>query len=66
MRHYFHNVRHGNWWGVLDTIGHTLHFPRWLQSRICDRYDRALGVDMPGVTTGTSASANVSIRWKRG
>lgn len=37
-------AKHGEWIGVADCFSHTFHFPRFIRHRICDAWDRYLGV----------------------
>lgn len=59
----FHNARHGNWWGVLDTLCHALHLPRWIQGPVCDRYEKTLGTFDPSKTWTTSSAVNAKVSW---
>lgn len=49
MRHHYKMfwwslVKRGEWIGVLDCLSHALHFPKIIRHRICDAWDRYLGV----------------------
>lgn len=61
----FHSLKHGNWWGVLDTLGHALHLPGRIQDRICDRYDASLGVYAFAPTSSTANIGDVRVSLKR-
>lgn len=37
-------IRSHDWDGVADTIGHYLPLPKFIQHRLCDRWDRYLGL----------------------
>lgn len=38
-------LRYRLWLGILDQIGHALHFPEPIMNKICSDWDRYLGVE---------------------
>jgi len=51
------SFRHAAAWGYLDDWGHRLHLPGFIQNRLCDWWDRAIGVYDPEPMTFTEYRA---------
>jgi hypothetical protein len=53
-------IKHGEWLRILDEIAHRMHFPQVIRKRICNAWDRHLGVDddddIPETDPGTTGS----------
>ncbi len=58
------------WWARLDTIGHMLHLPNFVQRHLCDRFERSLDQSYwIAPTQGTSSSSSQVVTtwtWSRG